>query len=77
VKYPKGLNAPQVRNTTIQVVVNADCFQIEFGMSAALPNFSCRFIHNTKAGIRARAVEKIAMFCGSFMLVELPVIALL
>lgn len=41
VKYPNGLNAPQVRKTTIHVVVNADCFQIEFGMMAGRLRCSC------------------------------------
>jgi hypothetical protein len=36
-KYPKALKAPQERNTEMQLVVNALCFQIEFGMIAGFP----------------------------------------
>ena len=76
VKYPKGLNAPQVRKTEIQLQVKAVFFQIEFGMIAGFPRFSCRCIQYTNAGKRMRAMESIAILPGSLTLEELPVITL-
>lgn len=62
VKYPKELNAPQVRKTTIQVVVNADCCQTELGMIAGLFNCSCLRIHTGNDSMRTRATESRAIF---------------
>ena len=47
VKYPNGLKAPQVRKTTIHVVVKALCLHIEFGMIASgeLPDDLSGAIH--------------------------------
>ena len=75
-KYPNGLKAPHVRKTATQLTVNADCFHIEFGMIAGLPKRSCRCIQKANAGIRAMAIERVAILAGSWMLDELPVITL-
>jgi hypothetical protein len=65
VKYPKGLKAPHVRNTAMQLQVKADCFQMEFGMMAGLFKRSCRIIQNTNVGSKAIASERSAIFAGS------------
>jgi hypothetical protein len=75
-KYPNGLNAPHVRNTATQLIVNADCFHIEFGIIAGLPRCSCRRIQRANVGIKATAIERVAIFAGTWMLDELPVITL-
>jgi hypothetical protein len=56
--------------------VNADCFQMEFGMMAGRFIFSCRCIQNANAGIKARAIERRTMLATSLIPVELPVITL-
>lgn len=76
-KYPNGLNAPQVKKTTIHVVVKADCFQIEFGMIAGRFRRSCLLIQKMKAGIRTRAMVNRMMFCVSRMEDAEPVTMLL
>ena len=75
-KYPNGLNAPQVKKTTIHVVVKADCFQIEFGMMAGRPRRSCLLIQKMNAGIRTTAVVSKMIFCVDLIDDEEPVITL-
>jgi hypothetical protein len=65
-----------VRNTERQLQVNAEFFQIEFGMIAGRPSFSCRSIQNTNIGSRIRATERSIMLGTSLILLELPVITL-
>jgi hypothetical protein len=60
----------------MQLQVNAEFFQIEFGMMAGRPSFSCRPIQNTNIGSRIRAMETSTMLGTSRILLELPVIAL-
>ena len=60
----------------MQLTVKADCFQIEFGMIAGLPRRSCRCPQSAKVGIKATAMERVAMFAGSWILDELPVMTL-
>jgi hypothetical protein len=60
----------------MQMQVNAEFFQIELGMIAGRPSFSCRCIQYMKSGKRVRATERSIMFGTSLMLLELPVITL-
>ena len=62
VKYPNGLKAPQVRKTTIHVVVKALCLHIEFGMIAGRPRRSCLPIQKMKAGINNVAMVRSDIF---------------
>ncbi len=62
VKYPNGLKAPQVRKTTIYVVVKALCLHIEFGMIAGRPRRSCLPIQKMKAGINKIAMVRSDIF---------------
>lgn len=75
-KYPKELKAPHVKNTTIQVVVKAACFQTEFRIITGRCNFSCRPIHSGNTTINTRATESNTIFWTSLMLAALPVITL-
>ena len=76
VKYPKGLNAPHVKNTITQVVVNADCFQIEFGITAGRPSRSCLPIQKMNAGMRRSAMVSSETFRGDLMEDAEPVMTL-
>jgi hypothetical protein len=75
-KYPNDLKAPHVRKTAKQLTVKADCLHIEFGMMAGLPRRSCRCIQSANAGIKAIAIARVAIFVGSWIRDELPVITL-
>ncbi len=50
------------------MVANAPFFQIEFGMSAGRPRFSCRLTQNTNAGIRPTLTMRRATFEAVLML---------